>query len=424
MMTRREFASGALASAAWLAGYQEAFAAGASDPARGKPLARWLPGHFQIHTIHTGVGESQFLVFPDGTTMMIDCGDFDTSPRETRLDPMPDESRKAGEWIARYVLRVNPNGDVVDYMLTTHYHCDHTGTMREGWTPSGWALAMKYLHFRRALDRAWPTFDDPVAPIDTPDHIVPLMKFVYSALARRDGMTVERFRLGATDQIVPLRSPSAAAGFSVRNICVNGRVAYPDGTVRDLLRRDGRFSTSDANWLENEMSCGSVFSYGPFRYFTAGDFSCRVDFDGGIAYYPEVEIGRAAGPVNVAKLNHHGCYSMPPETVRDLRAQVWTGCVWNTVQLSDCAMTNLSDRSLYPGERFICPGIVAPKVREKAAAAGRAWLRDVPEPVFSGVHLVVDVPPGGETYTVALVDARDESMRVDSVLRFRTRDRS
>ena len=41
----------------------------------GGVLAPWKPGELKIHLIHTGVGECQFLVFPDGTTMMIDCGD-------------------------------------------------------------------------------------------------------------------------------------------------------------------------------------------------------------------------------------------------------------------------------------------------------------------------------------------------------------
>jgi hypothetical protein len=423
-VTRREFSFSALATAACSAPFIRSLSAADTTFTAGMKWPGWKKGHFQIHTIHTGVGESQFLIFPDSTTMLIDCGDFDTSVNSTRLNPMPDSSRKAGEWIARYVLRTNPNKDVVDYMHTSHYHRDHTGSMREGWAPSGWALAMKFLHFNRAVDRAWPTFDDPVRPSDTPDHIIDLLKYVYSELARRDGTVIERFRLGATDQFVPMRNSSMASDFSVRNICANGRIAYPDGTVRDLLRRNGKFSVSTANWLENEMSCGSVFSYGPFRYFTAGDFSCRVDFEGGVAYYPEVDLGRASSPVNVAKMNHHACYAMPPEIVRDLRAQVWTGCVWNTVHLSDDAMNNLADRNLYPGKRVICPGMVAEKVRSKAKAAGRAWINDVPESVFSGAHVVVDVPPGGETYSVSFIDARDESMHINEVMHFRTADRA
>ena len=421
LMTRRAFAAGGLASAAWLIGFRQAFAEGACDAAAGRPLAKWIPGHFQIHLIHTGVGESQFLVFPDSTSMMIDCGDFDTWPLGDKvLEPMPDRSRKAGEWIARYVTRVNPRGNLVDYMLTTHYHRDHVGSMKDGWYPSGWGLAAQTLKFRKALDRAYPTFDDPVPFVDTPDRVTELLRRLYAELADRDGLTVERFRLGATDQIVPLVRPESVRGFSVRNICANGRVSYPDGTVRDLCRRNGRFVRIPfTNWIENEMSCGSVFTYGKFRYFTAGDFSCKVEFEDG-DYYPEVEIGRAAGPVNVAKFNHHACHSMPAEAVRELRAQVWTGCAWHTAQLSDDSMSTMCDRSLYPGDRLVCPGMMAPQVRARMEKTGPAWLKDVPAPVFEGAHIVIDVPPGGEEYSLSFVTARDESMSVRSVLHFKS----
>ena len=35
----------------------------------------WKKGRFQAHFIYTGVAESIFLVYPDSTTVMIDCGD-------------------------------------------------------------------------------------------------------------------------------------------------------------------------------------------------------------------------------------------------------------------------------------------------------------------------------------------------------------
>ena len=56
-----------------------AFAAAVS----GTLPADWRPGEFKIHFIHTGVGECLFFVFPDGTTLMLDCGDHAAL---TRLD--------------------------------------------------------------------------------------------------------------------------------------------------------------------------------------------------------------------------------------------------------------------------------------------------------------------------------------------------
>ena len=405
-----------------------AVAAGTRDAAAGGTWGGWKPGEFQVHFIYTGVAESMFLVFPDSTTMLLDCGDH---AAVTRLDlavpVLPNPGRLAGDWIARYVRRVNPNRDRVDYMLTTHFHQDHTGTPcwqsrsprpadaeATGCYRSGFGLALEQLHFRKAIDRGWPDYTDPIPYKDSDWRPLEHMKRVYACLAKRDGLTVEKFRLGATDQIVPLRDPAAARGFAVRNICANGRVAYPDGRIHDVCGENRVYDCpKGCGYLENMMSLGMVFSYGKFRFYTAGDFS-------GPPEYPEVEkvIGRAAGKVDVAKINHHGHHSMPFETVRDLAARVYVASLWDQLHVTDDTMTRLSDRRAYPGERLICPGIMTAERRR--AEGGRAWMKDVPEEVFEGSHVILTVPPGGEDYTISFVDAADEEMRVEGVRRFRS----
>ena len=66
----------------------------------GQALPPWTPGTLDIHQINTGRGNSALLIFPDGTTMLVDAGwGGNPSPRGT--PPRPDGSRHAGEWIAR-----------------------------------------------------------------------------------------------------------------------------------------------------------------------------------------------------------------------------------------------------------------------------------------------------------------------------------
>ena len=47
----------------------------------GARFGGWKKGHFQIHFTYTGASESVFLIFPDGTTLLLDCGDFDAASR-------------------------------------------------------------------------------------------------------------------------------------------------------------------------------------------------------------------------------------------------------------------------------------------------------------------------------------------------------
>ena len=61
----------------WLT--RRAFLAGASATVAGCVLPSggdvWHPGELRITFFNTGVGESMFWVLPDGTSVLLDCGD-------------------------------------------------------------------------------------------------------------------------------------------------------------------------------------------------------------------------------------------------------------------------------------------------------------------------------------------------------------
>lgn len=430
-MDRRDFLKTTLASAglAALGGFDAIYARGTDDPLAGKPWKGWRPGHFQVHFIYTGVAESAFYIFPDGTTMLLDCGDHNAIGRgELAVPVLPHSGRHAGEWIARYVQRVNPNGADVDYMMLSHYHSDHGGCrefyaareLRDGkeHVLSGFTQAAEYLRFGKAVDRAWPGFDDPLPMSDDFDSgAVGNIRQFYEYESEHHGMQVERFRLGATDQIVPVRNPGKCKGFSVRNICANGRICAEDGTITDLYAdRIRRQSLKSVN--ENGMSLGMVFSYGPFRFYTAGDFSDKWKLEDGSLFKIEDAIADVCGRANVAKVNHHGHKSMSPKLVGALRSQVYVSCVWDQLHNLTEVMDLLSDRSIYPEERIICPGILPSERR--AVDEGKAWFADVPSASYEGSHIVLDVEPGGKRFSINYLSASDESMLVKSVLKFKT----
>src|SRR6476619_8566730 len=91
----------------------------------GAPPPPWTRGVLDIHQISTGRGNATLIVFPDGTTMLVDAGAAGDGIPET--DPHPDASRSPGEWIARYVKRHTPDTTALDYALITHFHADHYG---------------------------------------------------------------------------------------------------------------------------------------------------------------------------------------------------------------------------------------------------------------------------------------------------------
>lgn len=431
-LTRRSFSGLNLGAAAFaaLAPSLRALAAGARHPFVGKPWPGWKPGEFQIHFIYTGVAESAFYIFPDGTTLLLDCGDHPALTRlELAVPVKPNPGRLAGDWIARYVQRVNPNGADVDYMELSHLHSDHAGCpswqscRREGrdrkhdYYRSGFALAAETLRFKKAIDRGWPDYDDPLRTLAAgSEQVLDHMRKLYAWLGARDGLTVEKIRLGARDQLVPLRHPADAKGFEVFNLCANGRYVRKDGSVCDLYAEHiARARPASLN--ENGMSIGHIFTYGKFKFYTAGDFSDILRTPEG-RMMTEDALAEALPKVNVAKVNHHAHYAMPSKLVAALAPQVWTVCVWDQLHCIAGDMARMADRTTYPGERIICPGIFPRERRDEDA--GKPWLAAIHPSAFQGGHVVVNVAPGGDAYTVSYLTAEDESMTVRSVLEFKS----
>ena len=262
IMNRRTFLikSAAVAGLTCLNGWEELFAAGKRDIACGKPWGGWKRGQFQIHFIYTGVAESMFLIFPDGTTMLLDCGDeLSTEGREPA--PVPEAAKgRVADYIADYIERVNPAADPtrVDYMMTSHYHSDHT---------DGYPKLIDRIRFGKAFDRTWPDVNFPCRIADHQPHELEVMSEVYSKLVKRDGLVIEKWRVGARDQLKLLHG--GAKDFSVFNLCANGFVAdETTGMVTDLYKdypdkqpgfKGNKFGKQWIN--ENGMSIGFILGF-------------------------------------------------------------------------------------------------------------------------------------------------------------------
>ena len=309
-MDRRDFLKTA-AGAAALIYFGSCGDAQSQGNAVGKVLKPWKKGQFQVHFIYTGVGESMFWILPDGTTMLLDCGDHNAIGRGKLAVPvLPDSNRHSGEWIARYVERVNPQKQDVDYIMLSHLHSDHAGT--EGFNAgvvehdgkpyplSGFTQAGETLHFHKAIDRGYPSYDDPLPLVEGGEswNIKEHMMRLYDWKRQTDGLTAEKFRLGETDQIAMLHAAGKYPSFHIRNITANGRIALKDGSIRDLYKeRIDRQQPKTLN--ENGMSLGVEVTYGDFRFVCCGDFSDNWALEDGTKFEIEDALSEAVSPAHV-----------------------------------------------------------------------------------------------------------------------------
>ena len=403
------------------AGYQ-----GSAHSLAGKTLPPWKPGEFQVHFIYTGVAESMFWIMPDGTTMLLDCGDHPAITRgKLAIWVLPDGKRHSGEWIARYVTRVNPARRDVDYLMISHHHADHAGVSGWGVGERAWngkklsvggiLQAADTLKFKTCFDRGWPDFNDPIPDERCNEPVYRHLRDVFDCLTGRDGLKMERFEVGAVGQVALRHDAAAFPDFSVTNITGNGKIRRRDGSVRDLYAE-----MHDAKRLnENGMSLGLMVQYGPFRFYTAGDFYDVFRLPDGTQRDVEVELAKEVDPVDVAKINHHGHHSMHLPLVAALRARVWTACMWDQLHITADTLERLASREAYPNPRLIAPAVFPPERRFEDA--GKPFLSDIAPESFNAGHVVLTVAPGGATYSISYVTADDESMRVTGAYDFTSR---
>ena len=385
------------------------------DPAVGRRLPPWQKGELELHSVYTGTGENQFWIFPDGTTVVCDTGDWAKSSQSDVIPKLPSAARTGGEWMARYIRRVSPDPTRIDYMIATHWHSDHCGdptyayVTADGRKTSGLATVGEFFRIGQFFDHEYPEH----GKYRTEE--APVMKMMETFVARakaRDGTVQEPFRVGALDQIALRHDANGAFAklFHVRNLCANGVMWTGRGTeTRDVAA--AHLKAGGHNPDQNLLSLGVVISYGPFRFCSAGDANggWKTGPDAWTDY--ETLLGPVVGPVDVCKENHHGWReTMPPAFVRAVRAAVYVDNVWEPFHFQAQQMETLTDRSLYPGARMVFPTYVFD--RSRVEHAGAPWWRDLPP---MGGHVVVKVAPGGASYRVFTLSPYDEELRVTGV---------
>lgn len=378
----------------------------------------WKEGEMEIHHIYTGRGESNFMIFPDRTTMLIDAGDWDPKDYPKMCELLPDSSRRAGEWVARYVRHMNPDKEQVDYLMVSHFHNDHTGDSfnsarrTEGREPNyvltGIAEAGETLRFRKVFDRGYPNYNYPL-PIDDPD--VTNYRAFLKWQSEQFGLQQERFEVGAQNQIALRKNPENYNGsFSIRNLAANGEI-YSKQEKKNIRYYDLNPENNTSYQNENTKSLAIRIAYGPFRYYTGGDISgCLLNSTGNSVNLEE-KVAEACGPVDVCKANHHAYKDAMPESfVKQIHARNYIISTWDYEHTQPEIISRMTSKELYAGERTVFSTYIPEALRKEYAA--EKWMQSVcPE----NGHIVVKVYNKGRKYKIYVLSAVKENYSVKAV---------
>lgn len=397
------------ASAVFLVGLAATGALADQEP---KTLPPWSRGHLDIHQISTGRGNAAFVVLPDGTTLLVDAGD--AGEGIPLAVAMPDASRGAGEWVARYIKRAAGDDAVIDYAVATHFHADHIGnpqpTARRsaegGFAVVGLAEVNEHVPIRKLIDRGFPDYGEPATP--TGEVIENYKRFTAWA-AKARGMKREHVRVGRRDQLELVHEPAAFKDFEVRAVAGNGEVWSGKGDEAIHRFPPQKDLPAQDRAPENSCSIALRIRYGAFTFFTGGDLYGAPEPGAPVWWNLETPIAKAIGKTDVMVVNHHGSIEPAnPFFLGTLQPRVIIVPAWSPTHPSPDVLKRLLSTRIWsaPRDVFITQfrdatkATIGPRATKVASDAG---------------HVVIRVAPGGASYRVYVIENNDESGAVKSM---------
>lgn len=365
----------------------------------GKPLAKWSEGYLDIHTISTGRGECIFMILPDGTSIVVDAGEFSREGKKyTNVLQRPNAQTRPTKAFGDYIRHFNPY-DAVDYFNLSHFHMDHMGNAEpeyerfaEGdYLLTGVMALHHHVPFRNVIDRAYGAYDSLKVKAMSVKVMAEYKKFLEYQTAK-GAIKASRFELGAVNQFAMVHNAAAYPDFRIENVCSNGYV-WDKGKVIDV------YEGIRENIRENAASCGFVIRYGAFDFLTAGDIGDYHDL--------ELRVAQAVGQVEAVKAHHHlSPHSMCLPSVEVLRPQT-------------IVATSFYNRDIQPDKSkfdYIAQhncALYCTSVGEEQLAADPESYKKCAE--VSG-HIVIRVAPGGKEYMVYSLDDIDSKYRVKKIV--------
>jgi len=383
-----------------------------AQPKVGDTFPYWSEGYLDIHHINTGKGECAFFILPDGTTMLVDAGaTAQAKPRVT--DPKPNGSRTPGEWISRYILHFMQNqpDKKLDYVILTHFHDDHIGELYPGlkkspsgnYTLTGITEVAENISIGKLIDRNWPDYNWPAPPTD--EYVKNYIQFVKWNVGHKK-FQAEQFRVGVNNQFPLIHHPEKYPDFGIRNIAANGHVWTGTGNnERNYFPPIESLSPSEYP-SENKCSIAFRLSYGKFDYYNGGDLTTGAP---GTWQDIETPVGWVTGPLDVCLADHHAYRdAMGVPFLQAVRPRVIIMQIWSPSQPDNNVLSRMLSTETYPGPR----DIFATNIMDATRVVIGSRINQLKS---QQGHIVVRVNPGGESYTIYILDDSEENFRIKAV---------
>lgn len=363
----------------------------------GEALPLWSEGELDIHTISTGRGECLLIIMPDGTTMVVDAGEFSRESSEYKnVAQRPSASVRPTQVYADYISHFMPKSNTIDYMHISHFHMDHMGNLESeyskfaegGYTLAGVTALYHLLPFREVIDRAYGKYEELRVNSMSEGALANYRKFLDYNTSKK-GLRASQFQLGAVNQFAMRYNAKDYPNFKIENVCANCNI-WENNKAVDIYAGKTK--------AENAASCGFVLRYGNFDFHTAGDIGDYEDL--------EYRVAKVVGQVEAAKAHHHlSPHSNCKKAMDVLKPQTLVA-------------TSFYVRDIQPDKSkfdYITKGgcdIYCTSVGESLLTK---YPKDYAKCNATSGHIVIRVAAGGESYMVYTLDDSDENYRVTQI---------
>lgn len=377
----------------------------------GSVLPAWEKGYMDIHHVNTGCGECAYIIFPDGTTMLIDAGENKANnPRH--VSQKPNDSKASGEWIVDYIRNMMPAPNQgLDYALITHFHSDHMGGVLKVKNESGryyntgMITVAENIRIGVLVDRGFPDYN---FLVNKEDKIVKNY-FNFLHFTKRK-MRVERFKPGMDNQFRLLHDSAMYTGkVKVQNLYANGWLwTGKENEIRYLFPELSQLQKYDLP-QENTLSCALKITYGNFSYYTGGDVTGYPKPGRGAFHDVETHLAPIVGKTEICCVNHHGYNNATNDLfISTLSPRVFIIQASDALHPNHSTLERMLSKHLYPEDRDV--------FATNLHRAAEVVIGKNAETMKSRQgHIVIRVLPEGNEYYIYILDDSNTKRKMRQV---------